>query len=171
MNTSAIVSASAGVGARATTRPAPSVTISRACAGPADAGDPVAAERSASQQHRSARCPFGGTSPLASEITGVLRPSPAGSEPGDHLVEARATGRRGRRRSARASARRRRLDPQLATAAGTPGRYDAVLAVGLRGARPAPAVRACRVVRKPPRASSTATAVPNEPGADDDGAP
>ena len=105
--------------------------------------------------------PSGGTRPLASEIDRRARRQPGGLELADHLGEParrdaeedvvgpRRARRDWARRAARAAARRR---------PGTPGS---------RGRPPAAAacsgVRACSVVRKPPRASSTATAVPNEP--------
>ena len=73
-NTFAIVAASR-MSVDAATRPAPSVTISRACAGP-----PMQATRSMPNAWLSivvGASPSGGTSPFAIEITGVRRGRPA----------------------------------------------------------------------------------------------
>ena len=78
MKTAAIVAASVA-STLAATSPAPSVTISRACAGP-----PTHATRLAPSAFESSVVgarPSGGTSPLASETTGVRRPSPARPSP------------------------------------------------------------------------------------------
>ena len=105
--------------------------------------------------------PSGGTSPLASEITGVRRGRPARLEPGDHLVEAaRGDAEEDVVRAGEPGADR--LDAQLARQRDA-GQVGACSRGRPRSRAACSGVRAWSVVRKPPRASSTATAVPNEP--------
>ena len=154
LETSAIVSVSRA-SSLAATSPAPSVTISRACAGPPTQA--TRRRRALGEQH-GRRDPAGGTSPLASEIDRRAGAQPARRQPGDHLFQA-ARGD-AEEHEVRAAGRRDRLDAQLAWQLDA-GQVLAVLA--LLEPLACSAVRVCSVVRKPPRASSTATAVPNEP--------
>ena len=111
-------SARASSSVEAATSPAPSVTISWACAGP-----PMHATRSAPKRARSTivgAMPSGGTSPLASETIAARSAQPGVRRARRSPRRARATGRRGTRsrrarapaasgldRAARAAARRR----------------------------------------------------------------
>ena len=125
--TSATDRVSAG-SAPATTSAAPSVTISRAWAGP-----PTQATRAAPSYCASSTVgamPWGGTRPLASEITGVRARSPARAQPGDDRLE--AAGRHAQEDEVGAGdAGRYRLHAQLGRQLDA-GEVDAVLAVGLQ---------------------------------------
>ena len=143
----------------AATSAAPACTISCACAGP-----PTQATRSAPK--RSPRTivggrPCGGTRPLATDTTAVRRAEARLRERGDHLAEA-ARGHRQEDVVGARDARRGRLDAQRRRQLHA-RQVAAVLALGLHQRAPARRVRVCSVVRSPPRTSSTASAVPNEP--------
>ena len=79
----------------------------------------------------------------------ITSPSPREGTPGRRSRRARRRPRRGSMRSSRGQ-----LDA---------GQVGAVLALARRARCACSAVRVCSVVRSPPRASSTASAVPNEP--------
>ena len=127
--------------------------------GPADAGHAPVAERRATAA-RSARCRRAGRGPWP-----ATRPACGG--PGRPRAgrrsrrPARARGRRGTR-SRRATRPAETGSTRISRGSSTPAQVGLVLAVGLE-APACSAVRVCSVVRKPPRASRTATAVPNEP--------
>ena len=102
----------------AATSPAPSVTISRACAGP-----PMQATRSAPKRARSSTVgamPSGGTRPLASETTGGAARRPA-AEARDHLVEP-ARGHAEEHVVRAREARRRPARSRSSRGSSTPGR-------------------------------------------------
>ena len=131
------------------------------------AGDALGAERSRSAPW-SAAVPRGGTRPLATDTTAVRLPRPA----------ARAS------RSPRPARPRARPGTRSPPA---PRRPRRTRCAGCPAARPragtrrfsrssskrvaCSSVRACSVVRSPPRASSTASAVPNDPAPITRGAP
>ena len=97
---------------------------------------------------------------MASETTAARGSSPR--EGSAAMTSSRPRDGTPRKTKSYAPARRRRARC-AARAAARPPAGRRVLARRASSARPAPAVRVCSVVRRPPRASSTATAVPNEP--------
>ena len=134
-------------------------TISCACAGP-----PTQATRAAPKLALSTTVggrPSGGDEPLGDRHDGGARAEAGRAERGDHLAEA-ARGHREEHVVGALDARRGRLDAQLRGQLDA-RQVDAVLALARRASPPARRVRVCSVVRRPPRASSTASAVPNEP--------
>ena len=142
----------------AATSPAPSCTISRACAGPPTTATRPSPSRSPSRT-LGAR-PSGGTRPLASDTTAAPRGRPASISPA--MTSSRP--RDGTPRKTK-SARPRpasTLSMRSSRGSSTPGRYSAFSRSSCRR-RDCSAVRAWSVVRSPPRASRTATAVPNDP--------
>jgi hypothetical protein len=157
MNVAASCSASAS-SLEAATSPAPCATISCACAGP-----PMHATRAAPKRARSSAVggvPSGGTSPFASETTAARRVRPACSNPA--ITSPTPSDGTARKTS---SARASPFDIgsiRSSRGSSTPGRYSAFARASLNVSACA-RVRVCSVVRIPPRASSTATAVPNEP--------
>ncbi len=114
--------------------PAPSWTISCACAGP-----PMQATRSAPKRSLSTTVggrPCGGTSPLATDTTAVRLPRPASGERGDHLAE-RARGDREEDVVGARDARRRRASMRSCGRQLDAGQVARVLVPALDLARPA----------------------------------
>ena len=135
------------------------VTISRACAGPPMTAMRCGPEEPAQVPRR--RLAVRRDEALGQRDHGRARTEPARRAARRSPRRGRARGRRGRRgRTSRA----RRSPARSAGPAGARRR------AGTRGSRRAArrrsacsSVRVCSVVRRPPRASRTATAVPNEP--------
>ncbi len=142
----------------AATSPAPSLTISRACDGP-----PMHATRASPKRSRRrivGASPCGGVSPFASEMTALRWVRPAFVSPA--IVSPTPVDGTPRKTKSARPTPASTLSIRSSFGRSTPGRYtwfwrssSSVLACS--------GVRVCSVVRKPPRARSTATAVPNDP--------
>ena len=155
----AAIAAASGSFADAATRPAPSCTISRACAGP-----PMTATRPSpsSVAQQDARRPAVGRDEALGQRDHRARVGRPGlAQARDDLVQA-ARGH-AEEDEVRARDARRRCPRCAARAAARRRAGSATFSRSSASRRACSAVRACSVVRRPPRASSTATAVPNEP--------